>query len=372
MKRYFIFYCLAVLLLSACGSDKDVFVIKGTLNNLGGRPLYAVYEADNRIVVDTMRPEDGRIAMRGSSAECVPVQLYDAGMRLFMRFYLQNGDRIELEGDAEKMYEIKIKGNDLNRDLWQLICRNHELFSSVEQERRNAGNSWRMTSSLALSEARLDSVLTDYITHHRSSMLSSILLGDYLLRQENYVLCDSLWQTIDEDAKLPYIAKTMERMKVEHAFTEENNRLPHLRFLDVNDSVFFVNPRKSKATLLYIWAAQDPLSCEQLKPLAELADKHDKEKLQVVALSIDSDTAVWHRVAENGSESVVHLWCESAYNNKAMQRYNIAGLPTVMLGDSLGRILVRTSMFPDIDIEEQIDSLVRIPAYKIASPIFKP
>lgn len=361
-----------VLLLSACGSDKDVFVIKGTLNNLGGRPLYAIYETDNRIVVDTMRPEDGRIVMRGSSEECIPIQLYDAGMQPFMRFYLRNGDRIELDGDARRLYEIRVKGNSLNRDLWQLVCRNNEIFSAVETERRNAGNSWRVTASLAMSEARLDSVLTDYIIHHRGSVLSSVLLGDYLLRPGNYVLCDSLWQTLEEDARLPYISRTMERLKEEHSLTENNDKLPYLRFMDVNDSVFFVNPRSSKATLLYIWAAQDPLSSEQLSGLMRFADKYDKERLQIVALSIDQDTAVWHKVAESLPEPVVHLWCESAYNNRVMQRYGISGLPTVMLGDSLGRILVRTTTLYDVDIEAQLDSLVQIPSYRIASPIIKP
>lgn len=97
MKRYLPLCLLALFILISCGEKKDAFVIEGTLNNLGGRPLYAIYPIGERIVTDTLRPDDGRIAMEGYAEERIPVQLYNSQMQPIMRFYLQNGDRIEIK-----------------------------------------------------------------------------------------------------------------------------------------------------------------------------------------------------------------------------------------------------------------------------------
>ena len=41
--------CIRVLLLSGCGGKDNEFVVEGTINNLGGRPIYAVYSLENGI-----------------------------------------------------------------------------------------------------------------------------------------------------------------------------------------------------------------------------------------------------------------------------------------------------------------------------------
>ena len=65
MKNNIILCLTTLLLLAACGNEKDTFVIKGELNNLGGRPLYAVYATDLGVTIDTLRPLDGKIEMQG-------------------------------------------------------------------------------------------------------------------------------------------------------------------------------------------------------------------------------------------------------------------------------------------------------------------
>lgn len=372
MKRYLPLCLLALFILISCGEKKDAFVIEGTLNNLGGRPLYAIYPIGERIITDTLRPDDGRIAMEGYAEERIPVQLYNSQMQPTMRFYLQNGDRIEIKGDAQHPDKIKMKGNGLNSDLWRLIHDNYDIFATLEAERLKTAGNWRKTPSLIEAELRADSLLIAGIEKNRGSQLGSILLADYLLRSDNYTLCDSLWNTLDHNAALPYLSRNMSEIMQRYRIADENKRLPHLRFLDLNDTIFFVNPRDTKATLLYIWAAEDPKSASMRTYLRDYLQQYDKQDIQVVALSIDRDTALWHKQVENDSLPVKHLWCEGAYNNRILKRHHIDRLPVVMLGDSLGMIVVRTSSLPDHDIDAQTDSLVSIAAYKIDEPIIKP
>lgn len=64
--------CICVLLLSGCGGKDNEFVVEGTINNLGGRPIYAVYSLENGIVVDTLRPQNGFITFKTRLRQLFP------------------------------------------------------------------------------------------------------------------------------------------------------------------------------------------------------------------------------------------------------------------------------------------------------------
>ena len=372
MKRNIFLYLILVLLLVACGDEKHTFTIKGEINNLGGRPLYALYESEMGISIDTLRPLDGKVEMRGCSADVVPVQLYFMTWKPFMRLYLRNGERVELKGDAEKLYEIKMKGNSRNRRLWKFVSEHSDFFVDVRKaglmSERNAATD-HLYESKCLS---LDSLLIDYIKHHPGDEVSAILLGDYLLRYNNYALCDTLWQGLHEKARLPYIDRTMQHLSNELSFNDNNSKLPYLRMLDNTDSISYVSTRKSKATLLCMWQAKEDKSDVLHKVLQHYARRYNKEQLQIVAISFDCDTAVWHKVVDDDNSHVVDLWSDGLYTSSLLKKYKVTRLPLYMLGDSLGNILVRTTSLPDESLDAQLDSLLNINAYKIETPIFKP
>ena len=373
MNRYIVPILLTLLLVVACGKEDDSFVIKGKLNNLGGHPLYAIYEHPDGFAIDTLMPENGKFEMRGVAHNAyTPVQLYDYAWQPYMRLYMNNGERVELEGDAQAKYEIKMKGPHINRDLWKLICKNNDIFTAAYTSGYNLERGMEKEDTYNHHTARLDSLLINYIEHHHNNKLSSVLIGDYLLRYDNFAFCDSLWQELSDDAQLPIIATTMNRLRDELRFNGDNNKLPHLRYLNDKDSLDFVNPRDSKATLLCIWTADNRQASAWRKELAQYAEQYDKEKLQVVALSFDRDTAIWHQAIDNDTTAIVDMWGDAIYTSKQLKKHNVTRMPVYMLADSVGNILVRTSSLPDSDVDTQLDSLLTRNKYSIEHPIFKP
>ena len=372
MKRNILLYLVTLLLLTACSEQNDVFVIKGEINNLGGRPLLAVYNTDLGVDIDTLIPLDGKIEMVGTSTEVVPVQLYQMGWQPFMRLYMCNGQRVELKGDAMVPFEMELKGNSLNRNLWKFISKHNEIFT--EYQAAALQSEFRPTQEKVFKEkqARLDSLLLSYIEDHSGDVMSSILIGDYLLRYDNYALCDSLWRGLQEKAQLPYIARTMEHLGREMTFNSDNSKLPYMRMLNNVDSIYYVAPRQSRATLLCMWQTQDKKADVMHKVLQHYARQYTDKQLQVVTISFDTDTAQWHKVVDSDTSRVVDLWSDGLYTADAMTKYNLTRLPIYMLGDSLGNILVRTSQLPDKDLDAQLDSLVNKEKYSIETPIFKP
>lgn len=372
MKKRLILYITTIFLLVACGEENDTFTIKGTLNNLGGLPLYTVYNNGEGLVIDTMRPLDGKIEMRGTSVERTAVQVYDATWMPFMRLYLCNGSRVELKGDAKQRYEIEMKGCSLNRTLWNLICDNHTTFSQMESMGVGLVRGSQQFDTYHLNAAQYDSILIDYITHHRSSELSGILLVDYLLRYDNFAMCDSLWQELDADVQLPFVTTTMNNMREKLTFSSDNEKIPYLRYMDDKDSLLYINPRHSNANILCFWEAEETGSNKWHKELENYALQYDENDLQVIALSFDRDTAIWHRAVENDTTQVIDIWGDAIYTNKVLSQYNVTRMPVFMLADSLGRILVRTSQLPDDDLNAHLDSLIENNKYRLEEPLFKP
>lgn len=372
MKRNILLYLITLVLLTACGEQKDVFVIKGEINNLGGRPLLAVYNNDLGIAIDTLIPIDGKIEMVGTSTEVVPVQLYQMGWQPFMRLYLCNGQRVELKGDAKVPYEIELKGNSLNRNLWKFISKHNEIFTEFYAATLQSEFRPNLEDIYIDKQRRLDSLLISYIDSHRRDVMSSILIGDYLLRYDNYALCDLLWQGLHEKAKLPYITRTMEHLGQELTFNSDNSKLPYMRMLNNADSIYYVATRKSAATLVCLWQAENKKADVMHKVLQHYARQYTNKQLQVVTISFDTDTAKWHSVVDSDTSRVVDLWSDGLYTTDLLAKYKVTRLPVYLLGDSLGNILVRTPQLPDEDLDNQLDSLVNIDKYTIETPIFKP
>ena len=147
--------CICVLLLSGCGGKDNEFVVEGTINNLGGRPIYAVYSLENGIVVDTLRPQNGFITFKNSASAVIPIQFY----------YF----------DQE----------------------NKELLQSWSAERNISASGMRTRRYEQLSK-ELQGVVAKYVGEHKDAPVSAILLDDYVLGRASDAFCDSLIGLLDD------------------------------------------------------------------------------------------------------------------------------------------------------------------------------
>lgn len=370
MRHYILPLVATLLLLTACNDSKHGYSIKGTINNLEGKDMYAVYETPEGISIDTIKPDNGYIELLGNSHDYRPIVLYNSSWQPFMRLYMRNGMNIELNGDAHNKYRIEMKGGDLNNTLWELMQENADILYGIERYTND-------TSQVAFEKLEkytqeLDSVFIEFVRDNPNEELSSFIITDYLLKFDNLELCNSLWNSLSEKSHTTHSASIINKMNNMTNITDENKRIPYLRYLDSNDSLMYVNPSNSRATLLCVWEADSRNAHTTYSTLQQYASTYDRDALQIVALSFDRDTAVWHKAVEADTTHIFNLWNDDVFSTKVWSSHNISNTPVYMLSDSRGNILVRTSQLPDSDIDAQIDSLLNNDRYKIESPIFKP
>ena len=249
--------CICVLLLSGCGGKDNEFVVEGTINNLGGRPIYAVYGLENGIVVDTLRPQNGFITFKNSASAVIPIQFYYFDKTPLTKIYVQNGDRIELSGDGQDPFGLRVKGSSLNKDLFKFNQENKELLQSWSAERNISASGMRTRRYEQLSK-ELQGVVAKYVGEHKDSPVSAILLDDYVLGRASDAFCDSLIGLLDDRVLSAPPAAALEMYRQFETIQKSDTVLPYLSLTTVADTTELLNPREAQATLLCFWAAETP------------------------------------------------------------------------------------------------------------------
>lgn len=347
--------CVGVLLLCGCGGNSNEFSVEGTLNNLGGRPVYAVYRLESGIVVDTLRPQNGYIAFKNSSPALIPIQFYYSDKTPLTQIYIQNGDRIELSGDGQDPFGLKVKGSSLNKELFKFNQENKGLLSVWTVE-RNASASGSPTPRYRELSEKLQGVIATYVGKHRDSPVSAILVNNYLLGNADEAFCDSLVGLIDEGVLDGAAGEPLARYREFEAELRNDTVLPNFSLTTVADTTALLNPRRAKATLLCFWAAETTGSRQYEPFLREMTARYDTA-VQVVDISLDRDSAVWKRVVTADSARWARRWAKGGYLAPGVRDMRIRQLPYLVVADSAGRVVSRG--LPPDSMRRYIDRLVK-------------
>ena len=336
--------CVGVLLLCGCGGNSNEFSVEGTLNNLGGRPVYAVYRLESGIVVDTLRPQNGYIAFKNSSPALIPIQFYYSDKTPLTQIYVQNGDRIELSGDGQDPFGLKVKGSSLNKELFKFNQENKGLLSVWTVE-RNASASGSPTPRYRELSEKLQGVIATYVGKHRDSPVSAILVNNYLLGNADEAFCDSLVGLIDERVLAGAAGEPLARYRAFEAELRNDTVLPNFSLATVADTTALLNPRRAKATLLCFWAAETAGTRGYETFLGDMAARYDTA-VQVIDVSLDRDSAVWRRTVSPDTVQWTRLWAKGGYLYAGVKWLDIHRLPYLLVVDSTGRVVAR-GLSPD-------------------------
>ena len=63
--------------------------------------------------------------------ELIPIQFYYFDKTSLTKIYVQNGDRIELSGDGQDPFGLRVKGSSLNKDLFKFRSRVFECDKTI-------------------------------------------------------------------------------------------------------------------------------------------------------------------------------------------------------------------------------------------------
>ncbi len=346
MKRIGWIWCTLVGLLLSCGNNPKEFVVEGTINNLGGRPLYAVYETNKQLFVDTLLPDNGYIALRNSSPTLIPIQLYYADKTHFTKVYVKNGDRIELAGDGEHPFELTVEGSVLNGDLFEFNQTHKSLLQNWLTE-HNKSQSGLRSKEYQQAFDTLQSAIVAYVNQKPNNPVSAILVSDYLLGESDKILCDSIIGLLDKELLTSPIAISIQRYQQFQDTLATDSILPKFQWVTPTDTIDYLDTKKARATLLYFQSSNNFGTARQYQLFMEKwSEKYPSDTLQLIEISLDRDSVAWREKVKSDTVKWERRWLQENYLAPSIQKLHIQHVPYLIVVDSLGKIVSR-GLSPD-------------------------
>lgn len=319
-------YVLCTLLslgLAACGVSEREMRLRGEYTNIqnGDFLIFSLDGASDR--VDTLHLQEGefdyRCDLEGESRFCI---VYPNNVHLML--WARGGDDLRIEGDAQDLWRVTVKGNEEN-----------ELYTTFRQQ-----NTLSDTTRLRQSAARL-------IRSHPTSAVSRYLLSQYFVIPTDvspdsvnalYQVIRQALPTSPEVATLGGGIRQRNALRVGQPMTDFD--------LVTTDSVHHrLSSYKGKTLVLYFWAGWQGSSAylqhELLKLKRERTDSlrvGQAPSLEFLSYSLDTDS-VTLRANRPAETDGIPVYCDyTGFSSPLASQLGIRTVPLILVVDAQGKI----------------------------------
>ena len=143
-------------------------------------------------------------------------------------------------------------------------------------------------------------------------------------------ILNKLGGKLQDDEYIKYTQELLENKR--SASTVIYSSLPSFNFTAIDDSTKILNSRyKNKFLIINFWASWDSLSCEHIKKMSSLTEKHRRDSLMMLNISLDYDTAQWRQKVLTDTILGDNVCDLKIWDNNVVKRYGISNLPYSVL-----------------------------------------
>lgn len=194
-----------------------------------------------------------------------------------------------------------------------------------------------------LNKAKINQLVYQHITEYlidgfKKFGFDNII--DYII--ENYVIKDDL--CLDEK-----LETALDRRIKQSKNLQIGDKVPNIILPEINGNEIDLSKIESKEVLLVFYASWCP-HCQDLLPkIMELASKIDKDKLQVLAISLDTSKTDWLNFIQNNKlGNLLNVSDLKGWNGKSANDYFIYATPTMFLINSEKKIISKPLTFDEL------------------------
>lgn len=245
-------------------------------------------------------------------------------------FFMDN-EHISISGSMQRTNHLHIEGSPTN-----------DGFQQLSAKCNNRNNPMQCLMNYALEQPAsiytpfiISSYLAPYLSDEDLASLVSSLTGA-ATNMYQYALLQEHVQTVRRNEGIG------ERI-ADLVMPNQNGK--EVRLLD--------EASKSDYTLVNLWAPWEQKSVNAIKQLRNLYKKYDKQRLNIISISLDDNATEWH----SSIKALGMHWCNLSehkrWNSGVVKLYNVDSIPQYILIDRNGVIISKTqsveSMLNTID-----------------------
>ncbi len=337
----------AILFLGSC-TNKEQFVLNGTIKNAGD--LKKVYLYEGAAVIDSaFLNESNEFRFRRSAIE---PQLYilEAGGKEYL-FVLKNGEKVEFETDFSKSSnKYKVSGSDISLKLHDLgaIRNKYEALSiEIQDEFTNnveanpANEEEIREESYAKFQAMLESSGEETLAFalknqdNLAGFYAILSLDPSMYETQMIEYADVIRDKFPGNSSVQSFVNHMAELKV----LSVGQKAPDFESIDPNGKVVKLSDFRGKYTLLDFWASWCG-PCRQENPnIVEQHEKYKDKGFTVFGVSLDDSRSAWLKGIKDDKLDWVQVSDLQRWNSEPAQLYKVNAIPASFLIGPDGTIL---------------------------------
>lgn len=315
MRNIFAILSLMFLLaVSACG-DEEGFVIKCEIEGLDTKGLEMVYMTRGGVSRQSFHPVDGKVELRGMSAQPTLVEVFTLDGNLLFSCVASDGDRMKLKMKLGDPSSLTVSGQDATRDFTAFVAQHDSLLTYG-------------------SDAEVNRLIADAVRANPSSMASTLLMVTRF-RTAGYELeADSLLSEIAPEARPTLLVGAYASAVGEQVSTAARGEIRAFTMRNGLDTIVRYTPGMQSYVLMAFNDTRKPDSVA--RRMRALRDDLNSRRLKIIEISVAVDSAVWRGQVKGDSANWMQAWAPGGVSSQNLRRMAIPRLPYYIVADSTG------------------------------------
>lgn len=364
IKRVLLGLCALFCLLS-CGK-KTVFQLEGNISNLEDQTIYAVFEGQDKKIVDTIQcKKNGRFYFKQEQADFTSVTLYLEHKSHWITVYPESGEKITLSGDIQIPELIEIKGGEVNNKLTEFYKEQASLIKerALLLQKMNAEpdslviDETTTTSKLININHQLQERAESYIRKNPSEAASVVLIYRFFRDTEDTRLLDEFLALLEPSLKDFFLVKELELFTSRAKRTAIGAEAPGFDLKNIYNQSVSLDSFAKKYLLLSFTAPWCEMCQTDNLYLDDIKREFTKDKVDMLLISLDTDQAQVRKIV-NADTIKWNLVTDSAGQATLMlELYNVTALPRCFLIDNEGKIILKTDN--GLEVKKLLEQVIK-------------
>lgn len=371
-----------LILVYSCrnGSDEDLIIIRGQLDNSRGETLYLEeLGIKDLVAIDSVKlSPEGTFEFRVHGSEPMFYVLKQSSGN-FITLLAISGEEMEIEGSIEELARTyRVKNSPGSELLWQMDSAKRTVFDRFDSlvvlwnQNQNAPNNIEIRN-------HLDSVSTEILKEHKrwlekkmednpTSLSNLVAIWQTIGRrqlftlEEDEVVFERVQQrlisvypnhshAIDLNNRVLEFKKLKAEKVLVEASLDSGKVFPVIKLPDPGMQLRSIDEFRGKNVLVYFWDSRTTQSYFDTKELSELHRRYQPKGFEVYQVSVDPDAKIWQSTLNVYKPT--HL--QVMGNDQVVRMFNLEKLPRAFLVDTSGVIISK-----DISMESLSLKLIQM------------
>lgn len=321
--KYFNLLLLSLLtvLMTAC-KPSDSFSIKGTIVGNPDMNVTLTYYGNDAVNSIITVARKGEFEVKCAAKSPALVSIRDNSGKLMGVIYAEPGDKITCTIDRNNPFRIKAEGNALSQ-RWSAVA--DSLAESL----------------LRLPPEEVNAIVERYIATHPGDETSALLFVQCYDSSKNPFRADSVLRSISPEAQNAVMLDSYVTQARHYSDSAALRPVRELVMRTLTDSAYRFRASRGEINVIAFTGDRRDRLYDSVRTV--MRRLHLNRKVQVLNLSLASDTFIWQRIAKLDSIDCPHGWLPGGTLAPQVSRLGIPTLPYFIVTDSTGRQLLRTA-----------------------------